>query len=206
MWTTPGRPARAASISLLALLLATAVAAAQVPPTVSPAAPEETVDHGAVLVTLADGTTLPLRSWSLSYEYIAWKQGTSQLASAPMRKDGLALWVGKKVIPTDGLTLTIEYVDRPRESDLGKRTIKVARELELQAADGKKSDLKAEAPHRDLLLPGADRSWLVMPRSLDLRGQTVTGTRKEYCLVSYSTLVECGDNPADQVVKLEFRR
>jgi hypothetical protein len=159
-----------------------------------------------VLVTLADGTSLPLHSWSLSYEYLAWKQGTSQMTSSPMRKEGQALWIGKKVIPTEGMSLTIEYGDVPRESDLGTRMTKVARELELRTADGKKADFKTEPPHKDLLLPGADRSWLVMPRSLDLRGQTVTGTRKEYCLVSYSTLVECGSTPTDQVVKLEFHR
>jgi hypothetical protein len=203
MWITRARLARAASTSLAAALLAAAAAGQEA---ASPAPAAEPAGGGSVLVTLADGTSLPLQSWSLSYEYLAWKQGTSQHSSTPMRKEGRVLWIGKKVIPADGLSLTIEYGEVPRESDLGSRMAKVARGLQVVMPDGRKSGMKPEAPHKDLLLPGADRSWLVMPRSLDLKGQTVTGTRKEYCLVSYSTLVECGATPTDQVVKLEFTR
>jgi len=175
---------------------------AQAPAAPVPADPPAAT--GTVLVTLGDGTSLPLHSWTLSYEYVAWKSGTSQMSSTPMRKDTQDLWIGKKVIPTGGATLAITYGDLERETDLGKRVGKVARGLRLKGADGRATDFKVEAPHKDLLLPGAERGWLVMPRSLDLRGETVTGTRKEYCLASYSTLIECGDRPADQVVKLEF--
>ena len=189
MWTTPGRLARAACISVVA---AAVPAAAQDPAGAT----------GTVIVTLGDGTSLPLHSWTLSYEYLAWKSGTSQLNSSPMRKDTRDLWVGKKVIPTSGASLSITYADLPRDS--GTRVGKVAREIQMKTADGKTSGFKTEPPHKDLLLPGAERGWLIMPRSLDLKGETLTGTHKEYCLVSYSTLIECGDRPADQVVKLEF--
>src|SRR5688572_11761088 len=98
MWTTPARPARAACISW-ALALAAAAAPAQAP------APAGDQGPGTVTVTLADGTSLPLESWSLSYEYLAWKQGTSQHSSSPMRKEGPALWVGRKVIAAAGASL-----------------------------------------------------------------------------------------------------
>jgi hypothetical protein len=167
--------------------------------------PEE--GAGAVLVTLADGTSLPLSAWSLSYEYLAWKQGTPQSSSSPMRKEGAALWVGRKVIPAAGASLTLKYSERSAESAMGgTRTVKMVKELEMRTPDGKANRLKVEAPHRDLLLPGADGSWLVMPRSLDLKGQTPAGAPKEYCLVSYSTLVECASTPDHQEVKLEFPR
>jgi len=171
---------------------------------------EETADHGTVVVTLGDGTSLPLHSWSLSYEYVAWKQGTSQLSSSPMRKEQHVLWVGKKAVPTDGLAVTIEHGELDREVEVdGKAAtvkVKVARELKLRTADGKKSGMKVEPPPRDFLLPGAGGGWMIMPRSLDLRGQTVTGTRKDFCLLSYTTLVECGGAPGDTVVKFEFQR
>jgi hypothetical protein len=74
------------------------------------------------------------------------------------------------------------------------------------SAGGKAVRAKVEPPHRDLLAPGADKATMVMARSLDLRGEGITGTRREVCLLSYSSLVECGGTPADQVVKVEFQR
>jgi hypothetical protein len=47
---------------------------------------------------------------------------------------------------------------------------------------------------------------IVQPRSLDVRGETLTGTRRDVCVMSYSPLVECGSAPKDRVVKLEFPR
>jgi hypothetical protein len=71
--------------------------------------------------------------------------------------------------------------------------------------DGRTVKAKVEPPHRDLLAPDAGKSTMVMARSLDLRGEGITGTRREVCLLSFSSLVECGGNPADQVVKVEFQ-
>jgi hypothetical protein len=45
---------------------------------------------------------------------------------------------------------------------------------------------------------------LVQARSLDLHGQTLTGTRRSFCILSYSALVQCYDTVGQQVVKLEF--
>ena len=51
---------------------------------------------------------------------------------------------------------------------------------------------------------GAPKSANLIVRSVDLRGEGITGTRREVCVLSYSTLVDCGSSPADQVVKVEF--
>jgi hypothetical protein len=45
-----------------------------------------------------------------------------------------------------------------------------------------------------------------MARTLDVLGETVTGTRKDFCLVSYTAVVECGGTAADRVVKVEFQK
>jgi hypothetical protein len=60
-------------------------------------------------------------------------------------------------------------------------------------------------PHRDLLAPGVGKSTLGMARSLDLRGEGLMGTRREVSQPSFSSLVECGGTPGDQVDKVRFQ-
>jgi hypothetical protein len=60
------------------------------------------------------------------------------------------------------------------------------------------------APHADLLVPEGRKGLLVIPRSLDLRGTTLGGTNRQFCLLSYSTLVSCGGEDSDRVVRVEF--
>ena len=57
---------------------------------------------------------------------------------------------------------------------------------------------------RSLLIPGVDKKLMVVARSLDLRGESLTGTKMDFCLLSYSTLVECGEGPEHQVLQVEF--
>ena len=159
-------------------------------------APVASADDMPVIVHLADGSSVPLGSWTLSYEYLAWPKGTSQDLATPARKSARELWVGKRRLPASALTLELEYgqaADAP-----------VVKEVELKPAQGKASDLKPEAPHRDLLAPDADKKTLITARSLDLHGETLTGTRREFCLLTYTVLVQCGTDPATQVVKVEF--
>jgi hypothetical protein len=65
--------------------------------------------------------------------------------------------------------------------------------------------LKLEAPQRELLVPGGEKNMLFVVRTLDLHGQTLTGTRRELCLVSFTSLVECPDDPALQVARIQFQ-
>jgi hypothetical protein len=167
-------------------------------------------DRGTIVVTMEDGTTVPLRNWALSYEYSVARSGTSPLFAPTARRDAAELYVGKKSLPTIGQTLTITYSEATRSVDEGNQTrtekIKIPRELTLAGMDGRKSTLKVEPPARDLLVPTPEKGTVIMARTLDVRGETVTGTKKDFCLLSYTAVVECGGTPADRVVKIEFQR
>jgi len=171
------------------------------------AAPQAATERPPIVVRLGDGSSVPLRQWTLSYEYFSWPQGGAQTDGTPGRHEGGELWVGKKIVPLQGATLQIEYdtVERERDVDGETRIVKVpsARALKLVAA-GKATTLKIEPPHRELMAPGVDKKMMVAARSLDLRGESLTGTTMDFCLLSYSTLVECGESPEHQVMKVEF--
>jgi hypothetical protein len=164
----------------------------------------------SALVTFADGNTLPLRNWTLSYDFVTWMRGRSPATGVEGTRDASALWLGKRVVPVDDAVLSIVHGELARETLVEGRPQPIlssaAREVTVTAADGKAFKAKVEPPHRDLLAPTADKATMVMARSLDLRGEGITGTRREVCLLSYSSLVECGGTPADQVVKVEFQR
>jgi hypothetical protein len=160
-----------------------------------------------VIVHLADGASLPLRAWTLSYEYVAWPVGSSQAMGAPGRRDTRALWIARKPMDTAGLVLELKHQMVPRdpgEAASGPAEIPTVRRLRLSWPGGRKQDVKVEPPHRDLLVPGGAKNVTVVPRSLDLHGETLTGTRRELCVLSYTSLVECGVERAGRVVKLEF--
>jgi hypothetical protein len=167
-------------------------------------------NQGTIVVTLDDGTTVPLQRWTLSYEYGMAKAGVSPLFAPTGRKAASELYVGKKALPLAGQTLGIVYTEsmRSTESDTGVRTekIKIPRELTLSGADGKKTTLKLEPPVRELLVEPLEKGMVVMARTLDVMGETITGTKKDFCLVSYTAVVECGATAADRVVKVDFRQ
>lgn len=152
----------------------------------------DVVESPPVLVYLADGTSLPLRDWSLSYEYVTWEQGSDPALATTHRRDARELWVGKKTVATGGLTLEIRR--EPGQRD----------QLALAFGAGKKEDVKAEPPGRDLLAPEIPRGVLVVARTLDLRGETLTATKRELCLLAYTRLVECGQEADQRVVRIEF--
>ena len=97
---------------------------------------------------------------------------------------------------------------RSTESDTGVTTekIKIPRELTLAGADGRKATFELEPPVRELLVPQLEKGMIVMARTLDVVGETVTGTKKDFCVVSYTAVVECGATAADRVVKVDFRQ
>jgi hypothetical protein len=169
----------------------------------------ETIERPPAIVRFADGNTVPLRQWTLSYEYFTWPQGGSPVEGSAVRRDASELWIGGKAIPLAGATLQIEYVPTERERDVDgeTRTVKVpvARALKL-LRDGKATQMKLEPPHRDLLAPDGEKKQMVTARSLDLRGESLTGTKMDFCVVSYTVLVECGESPEHQVVGIEFPR
>jgi len=189
------RAAHATAVLLLAL-----TSGVGVPPL---GAAEDTLP---AMVHLADGSVLPLQDWKFSYEYAVSPKGEVALSVVPLHREVRDLWLGKRTIPLAGLTLEVQYAEEVRERDMGgearRMRVPVARSLVLRGADGKARTFKLEPPHADLLAPGAP--GLVQARALDLRGQSITGTRRQLCLFSYSILVECLVDSSQQIVKIEF--
>jgi hypothetical protein len=185
---------------LIAWALAVALAGAPAQDAAEPAA-------RTALVHFADGNTLPLREWTLAYEYVTWQKGQSPAFAATAERPSDDLWLGKRALPLAGADVRIEYGELRRETLVEGRPQSIlssaAREVTVTAA-GKAAKVKVEPPARELLFPGADKTTNVIARSLDLRGVGITGTRREVCVLSYATLVDCGSSPADQVVKVEF--
>jgi hypothetical protein len=163
------------------LLLAVALAQA-------PAA--EPAESSPAVVYLADGSSLPLSDWTLTYEFVAWPQGSTPEMGTVGRREAGELWLGKRRLPVAGATL--EVVRAPGAFP----------RLALVSGGGRRSEHKLEAPARELLQVERDR--VLIARSLDLHGRTLTGTRRDFCLVSYSATVECGGDPAHRVTRVEF--
>jgi hypothetical protein len=189
--------------SFRAVLLLAAISG----PASAPVRADSPVAQGTIVVTLEDGSTIPLHNWSLTYEYGMAKQGASPLFAPTERKQAVELYIGKKALPTAGQTLTITYLEsmRSTENDSGIKTEKVKTVRDLTLSGPPKATFKIEAPARELLVPNIEKGMLVAPRTLDLVGETITGTKRDFCLWSYTPVVECGGTSADRVVKIEFQ-
>jgi hypothetical protein len=115
--------------------------------------------------------------------------------------------VGKKAHATAGIVLEVQWQTQQREQEVDGETRKVPvstpRGL-VAVQGGKKTALKPEAPHRGFLMPEGGKGQLYQARSLDFRGSTLTGTRRDFCLLTYSSLVECAATPGNTVVRIEF--
>jgi hypothetical protein len=160
------------------------------------------------LVHFADGNTLPLRNWSLSYEFVTWDKGRSPANGMSARREAADLWIGRRALPlVPGAVLAIEYGELRRETLVDGRPQSVvssaARKIRFAAPAGT-LESKVEPPDRLFLVTGAPKALNLLARSMDLRGEGITGTRREVCVLSFSSLVDCGASPAEQVVKVEF--
>jgi hypothetical protein len=162
----------------------------------------------AITLVLRDGTRLPLLSWGLGYEYVTWGKGSSAALAAPQERQIDEIYVGKKAFPAAG-QLDFEYdeVKRARFVDTETRTVDVLQPVRFSVTEpgGKRHDFKRpEAPHKDRVAPDAGKDSLYQARSFFVSGQTLTGTRRRYCLFTYTSLSECSDDPAQQVARIEF--
>ena len=150
-------------------------------------------ERGPVTVFFADGTSLPLRAWSLSYEYAAWKKGDGPARGTIARHEAKDLFNGGRTLLTPGLVIEVQYAGGATKG------------LVVLAGGGKRTTMKPESPAVELLAPGLGKDMVVQGRGLDIRGETLTGSKRDYCLLSYTALVECAaPDPGQRVVKLEF--
>jgi hypothetical protein len=126
----------------------------------------------------------------------------------PVRRNTTEIWVGKKTFPMAGSVLEIQHRVYERqvevEGQMQKGLGAVVTGMVVTAA-GKRNQLKFEPPSKELLMPEGSKGLMVQARSLDVRGETLTGTKRDFCAVSYSPLVECNAAPSGRVVKLEIQ-
>ncbi len=152
---------------------------------------QEEVSSAATL-HLADGTTVALVEWKLTYEYITWKSKDPVSSAKPTTREFSGLLLGKKTYPVRGETLALTHVE-------GGETIKVAT-MTLK----KGGDVKIEQPARDVLAPELEKNFIYQPRSLDITGKTLSGIQRSFCVTSFSAMVECGGTKTTRVVKIDF--
>jgi hypothetical protein len=156
------------------------------------------------LVRLADGSEVPLGTWKLSYEYQTWKEGSSPAFAEIARREGRELIDGKKLLSVAGGKLEIQHRVYEQTDAQGQRIPGAAVTGLILTAAGKTTKIKPTAPDREALA-GDVKKVFFQARVLDVLGETLTGTKRQFCLVSFSPLVECSAQPADRVVSIEFR-
>ena len=157
-------------------------------------------------VHFADGSQVSLGGWLFSYEFLSGKAGA--IPSSSLRRDTPELRLGTKSFPTKGTKMEIEYqtVERERDGDNGEVVKeKVPRAVGIVVTHGgKTTKVRPQAPDRKFLI-GDEKSLNVLPRTLELRGETLTGTKREVCLVTFSELADCGAGDENRVVKVDLQ-
>jgi hypothetical protein len=146
-----------------------------------------------VTVHMADGSSLPLQGWSISYEYTIREKTAPVFQAATGSRQSKELWIDKDTHPLAGSSLRIVY----------KKGSPAVERLVLTQA-GREKKLKPKPPHHDRLADDETKDQILVPQSLDLKAETLTGTKRSFCLVSYSALVECFSEPSQQVVRVDF--
>jgi len=141
---------------------------------------------------LADGTSVALVQWKLTYEFVSWRSKEPVSTAKPQVRENPLLILGKKTYPVKGDSLTLKHLE-------GDDTVRVV-SMSLKKA----GELKVENPARDVLAPDLDKDRIYQPRSLDISGKTLSGMDRSFCLVSFSALVECGGTRTTRVVKIDF--
>lgn len=175
----------------LAVLLASLASLAAAPARLG-ADPLQADERKPLTVFFADGSSQPVRAWSFAYEYLSWPKGESPARGTLATRETAELLVGRRVLPTAGTTVELQYAGG------------AARELVVTDTNGKRSRLKVEAPAPETLLPQLAKEALLQARVLDLRGETLTGGKRSYCLLTYTALVQCATADGERVVKIQF--
>ena len=141
---------------------------------------------------LADGTSVALLEWTLSYDYLSWRKGDRVSNAKAQTQESPALLLGKKSFPLSGETLEMTHREDRDSFRVDSMSLRV---------EGK---LKIEAPGKELLAPDLGKDFLYQPRSLDISGKTLSGITRSFCIVSFSALVDCGRSETTRVVRIEF--
>jgi len=158
---------------------------------------------------LRDGTQIPLQSWSLSYEYAVWAKGSPPALAQTQRHETRELIADKSTYTLAGASLEFVYGKRNsvRDVDGEMKAVSIDQPVKIvlvEAGGNRREFEPTDSPHRDRIAAETDKDQLFQARGLDLRGETLTGTRRSFCLFSYTSLVECSDDPSQQVARIDF--
>ena len=156
------------------------------------AAPAQEELASVATLHLADGTSVALAEWKLTYEFATWKQGASISSAKAQIRENAMLLLGKKSFPVKGDTLSFKHLEADDSARVVSMNLK------------KVGDLKIEQPAREALAPDLEKNLIYQPRSLDISGKTLSGIQRSFCLVSFSAQVDCGSTQSTRVVKVEF--
>lgn len=141
---------------------------------------------------LADGTSVALVQWKLTYEFVSWRAKEHVSTAKPQVRENSQLVLGKKTYPVKGDSLSLKHL----EADDTVRVLSINLK--------KVGELKVENPAREVLAPDLEKDRIYQPRSLDISGKTLSGIERSFCIVSFSALVECGGTKTTRVVKIDF--
>ena len=153
---------------------------------------QEEKNSPVATVQLADGTSVALVDWKLTYEFLAWKSKEPMTTAKASTRSNAGLVLGKKIYAVKGDVLSLTHAE-------GDDMVRVAT-MSLKKA----GELKIEPPARDLIAPDLEKNYIYQPRSFDIAGTTLAGIERTICVASFSSLVECGGTKTTRVVKIEF--
>jgi hypothetical protein len=159
-----------------------------------PPAPVPAQEELSSVATLqfADGSSVAMVEWKLTYEFVSWRSKEPVSKAKPQVRENPLLILGKKTYPVKGDTLTFKHVEAEETYRVASVSLK------------KTGELKIEQPARDVLVPDLDKDRIYQPRSLDISGKTLSGIQRSFCLISFSTLVECGGTRTTRVARIDF--
>lgn len=155
-------------------------------------APPQDQPASVATVSFADGTTVALLEWKLTYEFVTWEKNEPVSLARAQVRESATLVVGKEEYPikADSLVLTHdEAAGTMRVVSMNLKTV---------------GDIGMEPPSQKLLAPDIGKNLFFQPRSLDLSGKTLSGIARSFCVASLSVLVECGGSEATRVIKIDF--
>lgn len=158
----------------------------------SPASPAQEASPPLATLHLADGTTVALLDWKLSYDFATWRKNDRISNAKSQTKETTTLLLGKKSYPLKGESLTLTHEEDGDSYRVSAMALKGSGEL------------KIEPPDKGAIASDLEKDYLFQPRSLDIMGKTLSGIDRSFCVVSFSALVDCGRTKTTRVVAIDF--
>jgi len=163
---------------------------------------------GVAVVYLADGTSTPLLDWRFSYEYKAIPRGASRGLVKSSFRESRELWLDKHVVEVAGRTLELEYeaieVEHTEGTETVKSLVSQVGTLVVVGPGDKRRELEPRAPRAGRLRSESEKKDHIVPIMLDLKGRSLAGTQRRFCLAAFQILITCRPRTGDRVMRVVF--